>query len=419
MNDATQQDKTHSFTRRGALAAMSLAGLGAMVPWSGAQATPSKLRGFLRTNWSRDPFSYGSYSYVPKGARQRDRKTLSAPVQDVLFFAGEAANAETSSTVHAAYHSGIAAARAVARTSAKSVGVVGAGISGMAAAHRLAQAGYRVTVIEARDRIGGRIWTTPTLGPSLDLGASWIHGAEGNPITTLAHRAGAATVATDDSFISRGANGRAISDGNRPTWLDDTVYVQHSAGADPDQLNMWAYNTQPDDMSGTQLIFPKGYLGIFYALQGNYDLRLSEPVRGVRYDNAGVSVTTNKTTEDFDAVILTVPLGVLQQGDISFEPALPQTKRRAIARLAMGTLDKLYLQFDDVFWDKDVTWIETPETGLPIGQFNSFLNFSKPLGEPILMAFNGGSAALALAQESDGQVVGKAMSVLARVYGAS
>ena len=74
-------------------------------------------------------------------------------------------------------------------------------MAGLAAARRLADAGVEVTVLEARERIGGRMWTDTSLGVPIDLGAAWIHGTEGNPIVGLAADAGAATVETDFSDV--------------------------------------------------------------------------------------------------------------------------------------------------------------------------------------------------------------------------
>ena len=74
------------------------------------------------------------------------------------------------------------------RTKAKKqILVIGAGLAGLAAARECQRLGHQVTVLEARDRIGGRI-NTSKVWPDLplDLGASWIHGVEGNPLTKLA-----------------------------------------------------------------------------------------------------------------------------------------------------------------------------------------------------------------------------------------
>ena len=64
--------------------------------------------------------------------------------------------------------------------------VVGAGIAGIAAATSLREQGQNVVLLEAKDRIGGRIWTDRSLGPPVDLGAFWLHGSGGgNPIMSL------------------------------------------------------------------------------------------------------------------------------------------------------------------------------------------------------------------------------------------
>ena len=75
--------------------------------------------------------------------------------------------------------------------------VIGAGLAGLAAARELQDVGRNVLVLEARDRVGGQIWTSQKwTNMSLDLGASWIHGVTGNPLTALATEAGAKFIET-------------------------------------------------------------------------------------------------------------------------------------------------------------------------------------------------------------------------------
>ena len=98
--------------------------------------------------------------------------------------------------------------------------VIGAGAAGLAAAQHLAAAGQQVAVLEARDRIGGRAWTSDALGAPVDLGASWIHGTTGNPLVPLARAAGSRFTRTSfDRFATYDHDGRrmrAIEEG--PLW---------------------------------------------------------------------------------------------------------------------------------------------------------------------------------------------------------
>lgn len=396
--------------RRNFLAISSAATLAGLTPWTGAQAGPGTLRGYVRTNWSRDPYTLGAYSYIARVATRGDRQALEAPIGEQVFFAGEATLAEQSSTVHAAHMSGLRAAKRVRRTGVRKIAVVGAGMAGLTVAHQLSREGLEVTVIEARDRIGGRLWTDRRLGLPLDLGASWIHGTRGNPLAKLARQAGMSGTDTNDSYILRGGDGRKMGRLEYPGWLQNVAEVQHSAGADTSELNLSAYDAE-DGFAGPDRKFQGGYSDILKPLAGDYEIRLGQSVRRIEHGAGGVSLNG----EAFDAVVVTVPLGVLKAGHIQFDPGLPDAKRRAIARLGMGLLDKVYLLYDHAFWD-DETWILTPENGLPRGQFNQWLNFDRYWGVPLILAFNGAGPARDLAKLSDTEVIRRAQHTLARAY---
>lgn len=402
--------------RRSLLRGGGAALLAGFVPWQANAKTARTPVGYLRTNWSRDPYAFGSYSYIAKGARKRDHRRLASSIEDRIFFAGEAANSTRNSTVHAAYESGQRAAEELLAIDAQTVGIIGAGMSGLSAAHALAGNGRTVTVLEARDRIGGRIWTDSRLGPAFDLGASWIHGVIDNPLTDISNALDLVRIPTDDTYVVRGRDGRNIPDRDAPDWLDNVTEVQHSAGADSSQINTWAY-WDYSDYGGVDVKFLNGYAEIFEALNGAYETLLNKSVNSISLQGTGVVVgSTDGASDMFDAVIVTLPLGVLKQGTVEFDPPLPNPKRRAIERLGMGLLDKVYLQFDEVFWDPDITWIATPENDLPQGQFNEWLNFAKYIDVPVIMAFNGGPPAFDLAGLTDEEMISRALQTLDLAY---
>ena len=380
-------------------------------------ANGARLTGYLRTNWSRDPYAFGSYSYTPRGVFRTAHRVLAEPVAGRLFFAGEATNPDYGSTVHAAYESADYAFASIAEEDHGDIAVIGAGVAGLRVAQLLAEDGYDVTVYEARERIGGRLWTDRSLGLPLDLGASWIHGLVGNPLTALAETAGAALVETDDRILYRLAGGARMDPEEVPDWLEEVISIQHNAGARQAQINLAAF-LSPDDYGGAEAVLAEGYDSLLPELAGDYDVRTGQELRALRHDAGGVTLQfADGPGARHDAAVITVPLGVLQAGRIGFDPALPAQKQAAIAALGMGVLDKLYLRFDTAFWDGDPTWIVTGDTGLPQGQFNQWLNLMPVLGAPILLAFNGADAARTLAGMEDAALVAAALGVLERTYG--
>ena len=377
-----------------------------------ATAQPRAATGYLRSNWSRDPFARGSYSYLPHGATLADHAALARPMGR-LVLAGEAAHPDMSSTVHAAHLSGLRAAAHVAGTGAVSALVIGAGMAGLTAAQALAGQGREVTVLEARGRIGGRLWTEGSLGAPLDLGASWIHGTRRNPLTALADRLALPRKQTGRGYTIRAA-GRVLSDDEAPDWLFPVAEIQQEYGADPDELDLNEADRQ-EAFGGPDVIFPGGYAALLDALSGPYRTVLNTPVTRIVHSPQGVTVDAGGAQHGADAAIVTLPLGVLQAGTVAFDPPLPPAQQAAVARLGMGLLDKLYLRFGAAFWD-DTPWILTPDTGLPRGQFNQWLNLQHLLGIPVLLAFNGGTPARDLAALPDRDVIARAQQALARAY---
>ena len=233
--------------------------------------------------------------------------------------------------------------------------VVGSGISGLAAASRLQSQGAKVTILEAKNRIGGRIYTDHALGAPFEVGAGWIHGpSRENPIKQLANNIKAETFITDDSnYVLFDSKGEKISDQNfqriDSQWADilshidselelgDTrslaeVIEEEFPKALEDPLLKWAfsaytefdkggpiekisayYHDEDRLFSGADVILPYGYDQILEPLSKNLDIRLEQRAERIAYGGDGVIVSTNENDFAADYVICSVPLGVLKQ----------------------------------------------------------------------------------------------------------
>ncbi len=337
--------------------------------------------------------------------------------------------------------------------------VVGAGIAGLAAAQRLRQAGVAVQVIEGRDRIGGRIVTDSSLGIPVDLGASWIHGTDGNPIVPIARSHGIATVVSDlgdvtvrsggqlqpgaiaaygryetlrsalkaygetlsqDSSVQRAVD-HWFQQANLPApqaallqwWLDSEIRLE--LGMDLGDLSLWEWD-EDEQFAGDELLFPGGFGQVPQALAQGLSISLGQTVQAITHRPDGVTIHTDQTSLEADAAIVTVPLGVLKQGVIQFSPALPAPVQGAIAALTMGTLNKMVVTFPRQFW------AEATVLGY-IGPDNDLLrygvNLTPLVGRPALMFLTGGSAARRQESLGDRQLQGELLAALRRQYGAT
>lgn len=380
--------------------------------------------GSIVTRWRADPFALGSYSYLALGSEPQDRDLLAAPIGQRLFFAGEATNRNFPATVHGALFSGERAADEALEHDPQSVVVIGAGASGLAAARTLTAAGVSVRVIEARDRVGGRVWTDDRLGIPLDLGASWIHGTDGNRLSTLADGIDAPRVMTNyDNLRVRDADGTIVAPRDIPADFDAVIGIVLEYAADPDELSPEA-TEEGDEFGGGDVVFLEGYQRVVEELIDGFEVETAMVVTSVDTSSGRAAITvaadpqngtTSQTVIEADAVVVTVPLGVLKAGSIAFTPPLDSEHQGAIDRLGMGLLDKVYLRFDQIFWETDVDVLAY--IGPELGHFAYWLNIAKYTGEPVLLGFNGGRVADELELLSDEEVVAEAIRSLRGMYG--
>ncbi|MFN3491840.1 MAG: flavin monoamine oxidase family protein, partial [Anaerolineales bacterium] len=184
--------------------------------------------------------------------------------------------------------------------------------------------------------------------------------------------------------------------------------------ADPQDLSLWEWDSD-EAFSGQEVIFPQGYHQITNGLAQGLDIRLNTEVKFIKYSQNGVEVETSSGTFTSEKAVVTIPLGVLKQAEVKFEPPLPETKQESINRVNMGVLNKVYLKFPKIFWDAELENISY--AGERTGEWAYWLNYAAYNGEPILLAFHGGDKGWALEEFSDDEIVNSAMQTLRLLYG--
>ena len=286
---------------------------------------------------------------------------------------------------------------------AERVLVVGAGIAGLTVANALAHGGVECVVLEARDRIGGRLHTVDLSGSPVDLGGSWIHMPGGaNPMRAFARQAdvlcrsadpvpemavfdcgedrrlpAAEAEATLDLYLEafpEAAVRLAAELGPDASAADGIEAFVTAAGLAPGperrarQTLYGAVEAESADLAERQSLrwmwneieyegnyfgdVPDGgYRRLVDAMATGIDLRLGVEVTEVAHTAGGVRVRcADGTSEEGSHVVATVPLGVLKRGAPRFLPALPPDRLAAIGRLGFGRFEKVALRFDEPFW---------------------------------------------------------------------
>ena len=365
----------------------------------------------------------------------------------------------------ATFWGGVMSVTAQATTAAKKkrVLVIGAGLSGLAAARDLQQQGYEVVVLEARERVGGRIWTSHKWADApLDFGATWIHGVRGNPLTTLADQIQARRLSTSyNRAVTYNTAGKSLTDAEqqRMEKLKTQLYnvldqaqardtdrslqqaiepllnqfpadsearrfihfilssemEQEYAGSAAQMSAQWYDSAKAFD--GGDVLFADGFNVMTAFLAQGLSIELGQIVQAIDWQASPVRVVTQKATFTADQVVITLPLGVLQARRVKFTPELPHAKQEAIAKLGMGVLNKCYLRFPHAFWSNKADWLEY----IPAkhGEWTEWVSFKRAANQPILLGFNAADQGRAMEAWSDQQIVASAMQTLRTIFGSN
>ncbi|KAG7542661.1 Amine oxidase [Arabidopsis thaliana x Arabidopsis arenosa] len=407
----------------------------------------------------------------------------------------------------------------------KKVIVIGAGPAGLTAARHLQRQGFSVTVLEARSRVGGRVFTDrSSLSVPVDLGASIITGIEADvpsermpdPSVLVCNQLGLelsvlhgfcplydtvtgkkvpaelddALQAEFNSLIDdvdllveeigkERANKMSLEDGleyglqrlrmphdkvnidkiglansssktgisgpftQDESWKDDFLnplerrvmnwhfaHTEYGCAAVLKEVSLphWNQDEFYGGFGGPHAMIKGGYSRVVESLAEGLDIHLNKIVSEVSYasdvsamhnSKHKVRVSTSNGCEYLgDAVLVTVPLGCLKAETIKFSPPLPDWKYASIKQLGFGVLNKVVLEFPEVFWDDSVDYFgaTAEETDLR-GECFMFWNVKKTVGAPVLIALVVGKAAFEYTNKSASEHVNHAMMVLRKLFG--
>lgn len=291
-------------------------------------------------------------------------------------------------------------------SSTLSILIIGAGAAGLAAGRALLDAGCDLLILEARDRIGGRIYTDLSFADiPVELGAEFIHG-ERAVTHELVKQAGLNTLPVvrmgnlwwaepTRPTVPRGqlppalkqqlegllADYRQLSDANLPADLSLADYLRargwnSDARALADVLLAQTCCARLDSLSCYDLIremrvdhsgheearIAEGYDTLLKWYSRDLPIRLNTPVSKIRWNADGVTVIAGVTAFNARKCIVTVPVSILQQERIRFDPPLSEEKRWAIKALRVEPATKLIYRFHEPLWPDNLTYMA--HTGL-------------------------------------------------------
>ncbi|HEY4307385.1 MAG TPA: NAD(P)/FAD-dependent oxidoreductase [Gemmatimonadaceae bacterium] len=361
-------------------------------------------------------------------------------------------------------------------TSAKTdVVVIGAGAAGLAAARALDAAGLDVVVLEARERIGGRILTLRDANTSvpIELGAEFIHGSTPELDEILDQAQLASVDISGKRWTVVGSHLRPMEDfwerldkvmrrldakrrpdrsfadfieskpGGRGLAAERRLALQYVEGfhaADPSRISEQALaeaGSPRDDIRERRIgRVIDGYDRVIDALAAPLGdrIRRSAIVTRVRWAPGNVSVETRhpdgraRPAITARAAIVAVPVGVLkagagETGAIEFDPEL-RAKREPLDQLEMASVVRIVLRFSERFWASEwfakqagrqdvdtLAFLQTGDEMFPVWWT------AYPLRAPVVVGWHGGPGASALAQLASEEIESRAIDSLSRQFG--
>ena len=329
--------------------------------------------------------------------------------------------------------------------------IIGGGIAGLVAARHLTEAGLRVTLLEARDRLGGRIYTESTGEFPVELGAEFVHGRPDEILSLAAE--GATPIVPVQGHFRRKINGEWADAGHLMEKMDqlfaklpskepdesfqyyldrsgedDEVkqqalrYVEGFHAADPSLISARSLRRDSEAEEAIkgdhQYRIASGYESLVQTVADRIDRKrcdivMNTPVNEIVWRQGQAIARAGSTEYLASRAIVTLPLGVLKSGSVVFSPALPE-KQNAMSFLEMGPVIRVSLCFKEKFWEHDPKMADLSFLFTDDPQFPTWWT-SNPLPYPILTGWAAGPNAKHTAGRSKDEIVTSAVQSLARI----
>jgi monoamine oxidase len=340
--------------------------------------------------------------------------------------------------------------------------VIGAGAAGLHAAARLGRAGLKVELVEARDRVGGRIWSIRPQGwgSSIELGAEFVHGGNATLHAAMRNAGVRKTPVKEQHWLIHDNVRRSMPDawdridhvmkkigpryrgsfgdwllrnGDRLTPEDRMLAEKFVEGFQGAPLHLMSTRTLFEATKGDEAQFRPvgGYGRLVLSFERRLaatkiPLHLNRPINLIRWKRNIAEIYSGNTKWEARAVLVTVPLGVLrsrrgQAGHIRFSPEV--TRRRKIWRsLPTGHALRIVLRMRSDLWRRGVV---PPDMRARQGAAFGFLHSDERMfpvwwskaPAPILVGWTGGPAAQALSSKSNELIFAEALRTLAKLLG--